>query len=353
MPDPSSFLQHFVILEEGDADGRPQFRSCNCPLGSDHFFDAPIEPAERLGAIVQFNVQYRDDVHVCLYTRFGRMHDPHLYSYIHPEGNGVGFYNCEGLLEEESGNPYPVRPRPRTGILADDLVDDLVSWWHVYGTSEIWEVTGEPLPLDLGAAAKLCVEHVRARLKQRMQETMRLKDRAWRAERETQPPPPDRCPDDGACYHKCDGSSCFRVHTAAPLSGVFPDDRWPANLLMRNVVPTPVSECGHHECGRQKCYYRTPTEIPRRTWPIGSPEPPVPLGFKVAPNWEHQGIPEHKPSDIYVKTVNGWRATGPAFDGGTYRWEQINGAQAENGGTPLIEVFPESDTATTSPSEER
>lgn len=321
MPDPSSFLQHFVILEEGDADGRPQFRSCNCPLGSDHFFDAPIEPAERLGAIVQFNVQYRDDVHVCLYTRFGRMHDPHLYSYIHPEGNGVGFYNCEGLLEEESGNPYPVRPRPRTGILADDLVDDLVSWWHVYGTSEIWEVTGEPLPLDLGAAAKLCVEHVRARLKQRMQETMRLKDRAWRAERETQPPPPDRCPDDGACYHKCDGSSCFRVHTAAPLSGVFPDDRWPADVLMRNASPRPV----------------TPRE-----WPAGSQEPETKVsGFRVKNGkgmiYTFDPVPHYYPQHPWRMADHNVSRT---------KWREMNREA-------LTEVVPESDTAVTPLSEDR
>lgn len=219
MSDPSSPLQHFLILEEGDPDGHPQKRLCSCPLGSDHFFDAPMEPAERMGT-VHFNVRYRDDVHVCLATRFGRVHGPHLYSYIHPEGNGVGFYNCEGVVEEESGHPYPVRPRPRMGILSQDLVDDLVSWWHVYATSEIWEASGEPLPLALDAAAKFFVEHATARLTQRMEETLRRRDRAWRAERETTPPPPDRCPDDGACGHdECGRQKCYRTPTVAENGG--------------------------------------------------------------------------------------------------------------------------------------
>lgn len=322
MSDPSSPLQHFVILEEGDADGHPRKRICSCPLGRDHFFDEPIQPAERMGAIVQFNVQYRDDVHVCLYTRFGRMHNSHIYSYIHPEGNGVGFYSCEGLVEEDAGNPYPVRPRPRTGILPDDLADDLVSWWHVYSTSEVWEVTGEPLPLDLGAAAKLYVEHITARLTQRMEETLRLKDRAWRAEREITPPPPDRCPDDGACHHKCDGGSCFRVRTCEPLSGAFPDDRWPADLLMRNAVRAPVSDCGHDECGRKKCY-RTPTERPRRTWPIGSPEPVVLNGFTKGFRVKDSAgmIYTFDPRPLFYPE-HPWRAADQ--DMGRTKWQEMN-----------------------------
>jgi hypothetical protein len=34
------------------------------------------------------------------------------------------------------------------------------------------------------------------------------------------------CPDDGVCHHVCE-TGCFRVSHAEPLSGVFPDDRWP------------------------------------------------------------------------------------------------------------------------------
>lgn len=35
------------------------------------------------------------------------------------------------------------------------------------------------------------------------------------------------CPDGGRCHHRC-AASCFRVKTCSPLSGVYPDDRWPA-----------------------------------------------------------------------------------------------------------------------------
>jgi hypothetical protein len=38
-----------------------------------------------------------------------------------------------------------------------------------------------------------------------------------------------KCPDGGACHHQCGprNESCFRVAFAEPLSGVYPDDRWP------------------------------------------------------------------------------------------------------------------------------
>lgn len=38
------------------------------------------------------------------------------------------------------------------------------------------------------------------------------------------------CPDDGRCHHAC-VSGCFRVTAASPLSGVFPNDRWPAAVV--------------------------------------------------------------------------------------------------------------------------
>lgn len=44
------------------------------------------------------------------------------------------------------------------------------------------------------------------------------------------------CPDDGTCHHNCEvypGRSCWRVHNAGPLSGVFPDDEWPRPLPER------------------------------------------------------------------------------------------------------------------------
>lgn len=38
-----------------------------------------------------------------------------------------------------------------------------------------------------------------------------------------------RCPDGGTCHHGCYASdvSCYRVAYCGPLSGVFPNDRWP------------------------------------------------------------------------------------------------------------------------------
>lgn len=42
-----------------------------------------------------------------------------------------------------------------------------------------------------------------------------------------------RCPDRGTCHHGC-GAKCFRVQWAGPLSGVFPGDRWPAEVLAAN-----------------------------------------------------------------------------------------------------------------------
>lgn len=50
------------------------------------------------------------------------------------------------------------------------------------------------------------------------------------------------CPDGGTCHHECPGAAqCFRVLACAPLSGVFPDDRWPEEartLVAANREPT-------------------------------------------------------------------------------------------------------------------
>lgn len=39
------------------------------------------------------------------------------------------------------------------------------------------------------------------------------------------------CPDGGACHHGCnDTENCFRVEYCEPLSGIYPDNKWPRNL---------------------------------------------------------------------------------------------------------------------------
>jgi hypothetical protein len=41
-----------------------------------------------------------------------------------------------------------------------------------------------------------------------------------------------RCPDGGTCHHQCRAASlCSRVRDCVPLSGVFPGDRWPEDVL--------------------------------------------------------------------------------------------------------------------------
>jgi hypothetical protein len=49
------------------------------------------------------------------------------------------------------------------------------------------------------------------------------------------------CPDDGACHHRC-GAVCWRVLMCGPLSGKFPDDRWPPEILAANADDRPGGE---------------------------------------------------------------------------------------------------------------
>jgi len=44
------------------------------------------------------------------------------------------------------------------------------------------------------------------------------------------------CPDGGYCHHNCAPDNCFRVGRASPLSGVYPDDRWPADLTFDREI---------------------------------------------------------------------------------------------------------------------
>lgn len=41
------------------------------------------------------------------------------------------------------------------------------------------------------------------------------------------------CPDSGICHHMCeeDGNGCFRVGFCGPLSGVFPNNEWPQQIV--------------------------------------------------------------------------------------------------------------------------
>lgn len=44
-------------------------------------------------------------------------------------------------------------------------------------------------------------------------------------------PPMGGCPDDGTCHHHCPGQKCFRVVCCGPLSGVYPNDEWPQEVV--------------------------------------------------------------------------------------------------------------------------
>jgi hypothetical protein len=65
-----------------------------------------------------------------------------------------------------------------------ELVDDLVSWWHVYSTKEPWEVTGEPLSLGLDEAARAFVEHAVVQIGTRIRQQH---EKSWRQLYETVP----------------------------------------------------------------------------------------------------------------------------------------------------------------------
>jgi hypothetical protein len=52
----------------------------------------------------------------------------------------------------------------------------------------------------------------------------------WAGERAA-PAEPVGCPDGGWCHHECALGACFRVHYCGPLSGVYPGDEWPAEVV--------------------------------------------------------------------------------------------------------------------------
>lgn len=275
-------MTHYVILEEPDPDGRPQKRLCECALGTDHFFDAELKAATH-GARLDPLVIYRDDATVCLQVRFGQAHERHIYSYMTREARGVGFYECEGLPEEQAGHPFPARPYLRTGLVLDDLADDLVDWWHTYATTETWGPSGTVLPLGLDAAARQFVTHATSVIKREI-------ERRFVDERVQKPL-----------------ETIEQVAERATTVDI--------------VVPVARS-----------------VSRPIRRWPISSVEPAVPIGFTVTPDWEHQ---ERRADQLRYEKIKPyrWKALGSTANGVEGGWGSINGSQAENGGTPVVEVL--------------
>ncbi|QIG58239.1 hypothetical protein SEA_SKOG_87 [Gordonia phage Skog] len=43
----------------------------------------------------------------------------------------------------------------------------------------------------------------------------------------------EKCPDKGTCWHGCD-LACYRIRIAGPLSGVFPGDTWPEEIVAQH-----------------------------------------------------------------------------------------------------------------------
>lgn len=39
------------------------------------------------------------------------------------------------------------------------------------------------------------------------------------------------CPDQGRCHHECGAGPCWRVQSCGPLSGVYPGNTWPADVI--------------------------------------------------------------------------------------------------------------------------
>jgi hypothetical protein len=54
------------------------------------------------------------------------------------------------------------------------------------------------------------------------------------------------CPDKGTCHHECGAGPCFRVSWAGPLSGVYPGDAWPAEVIAEQAGrETSSADRGH------------------------------------------------------------------------------------------------------------
>jgi hypothetical protein len=73
-------------------------------------------------------------------------------------------FNELAVEVQELDRPYrdaiaTVAPPVSATATRDQLADDLVEWWHTYGTAAPWEATGEPISGDLLEAAQAYVTH--------------------------------------------------------------------------------------------------------------------------------------------------------------------------------------------------
>lgn len=57
-----------------------------------------------------------------------------------------------------------------------------------------------------------------------------------------------KCPDAGTCHHNCP-QACFRVLTCGPLSGVYLDDAWPADVRMEHEIRQAAFDQGRRARG--------------------------------------------------------------------------------------------------------
>jgi len=53
------------------------------------------------------------------------------------------------------------------------------------------------------------------------------------------------------CHHECTTGPCFRVQCCGPLSGVFPGNRWPANVLTEASMRRPAPSLPGHQWSEQ------------------------------------------------------------------------------------------------------
>ena len=98
---------------------------------------------------------------------------------------------------------------------------------------------------------ELAAEHERERELQAARETLLapyegsvpgppegdLIPRPWLEENRQAKPVYEQCPDKGTCHHACilGTGACFRVLHAGPLSGRYEDDKWPADIAVKNL----------------------------------------------------------------------------------------------------------------------